>query len=65
MSSIRHSGDQTRELHAIRQELQNLRSEARSSAVSNAETARRLSRIERDGVEVRTDPQSPLLTETA
>jgi len=56
MSSIRHSGDQTRELHAIRQELQNLRSEARSSAVSNAETARRLSRIERDGVTVRPDP---------
>jgi hypothetical protein len=57
MSGIRQSSDQIRELHAIRQELQSLRSETRSSAISNAEVARKINRIEREWLVVRPDPE--------
>ena len=53
------------ELRALRQDNANMRAELRAIASSNNKTARILDRIEKDGLIVRTDEDTPLSTVAA
>ncbi|MGE8449105.1 MAG: phage tail length tape measure family protein [Pseudomonadales bacterium] len=53
------------EQQALREEVANLRIEARATASNTGKTARQLDRIESDGLTVRTDAEEPLRVEVA
>jgi hypothetical protein len=57
MQSLKSSGDVAAEIGSLRAEIRGLRQEARSTAVTNAEIARKINRIEREGLVVRPDPE--------
>ena len=57
MQSLKSSGDVAAEIGNLRAEIRGLRQEARSTAVTNAEIARKINRIEREGLVVRPDPE--------